>query len=124
MGDLTAGRPLDNDIRTMEENMSQNRVGPDATLDGRIHSRKGLLIDGRVKGQVSSAQVVRIGETGNVEGAIQATNVEIEGSLHGELSARKELKLGPLCHVRANLAVQPESLVVHEDADLGNKDDD
>lgn len=61
-------------------------LGPDLSVDGVIHGDDDLILDGRVKGEVSVRRLT-LGRNGVVEGRVKAENVEIHGRIFGDIDA-------------------------------------
>jgi cytoskeletal protein CcmA (bactofilin family) len=64
---------------------------------GDVHFSGGLHIDGKIKGNIvadeQSSAVVRISETGVVEGEIRAPNIIINGQVIGNVHSHKHIEL-------------------------------
>src|SRR6202012_5564774 len=71
------------------------------TIDGGISGESELHVDGVVRGDVIVARL-SIGESGHVEGAIQAESVEARGRVVGSITA-KQVKLYASCHVDGDI---------------------
>lgn len=63
-------------------------VAPDMTVEGGIAGEGELQIDGTVKGDVRVGRLT-IGETGHVEGSVQAEIVEVRGRVIGAVVAKQ-----------------------------------
>ena len=61
-------------------------VGETLQLEGDLRSAGSLDVAGLIKGNVFVTDIV-VAETGSVRGAIEATNVEINGHIEGKISA-------------------------------------
>jgi cytoskeletal protein CcmA (bactofilin family) len=76
-------------------------IASDTTIDGGISGDTELHVDGVVRGDISVARL-SIGETGHVEGAIQAEVVEARGRVVGSITA-KQVRLYASCHVDGDI---------------------
>lgn len=59
----------------------------DARFEGTWRGDE-LIVQGRVKGQVTVTGWVRIGRSGHVEGTVKARSVEVNGGFSGEIRAQ------------------------------------
>lgn len=99
--------------------MSDNYIGPDAVLEGELHSRGAVSVQGRFTGELTANQSLDVLQGGQVSGKIQTTVLKVSGRLDGEVGARKSLEADKGCRIRGRLVIQPEIIIVHQDADLG-----
>lgn len=60
-------------------------IGPDATLEGRLSVKHSVRIDGLMKGELNSTELVTIGPDGGVEGNIAAAEVVVGGKVIGKI---------------------------------------
>ena len=74
---------------TEEKQLNDNGrsfVGETLQLEGDLRSAGSLDVAGLIKGNVFVTDIV-VAETGSVRGAIEATNIEINGHVEGKISA-------------------------------------
>lgn len=74
---------------TEEKKLNDNGrsfVGETLQLEGDLRSAGSLDVAGLIKGNVFVTDIV-VAETGSVRGAIEATNIEINGHIEGKISA-------------------------------------
>jgi cytoskeletal protein CcmA (bactofilin family) len=76
-------------------------IAADTTIDGGVSGDSELHVDGVVRGDIVVARL-SIGESGHVEGAIQAETVEARGRVVGSITA-KQVKLYASCHVDGDI---------------------
>ena len=78
-------------------------ISRDTTVSGDINFSGNLEVEGEVKGNILSEQdqeaMVRIVESGRVEGEIRAPRVMINGTVEGSVHAAKHLELAPRARV-------------------------
>ena len=65
----------------------------DLVFEGNISGSGELTVDGQIKGDVRAGRLV-IGDTGSVEGSIQADNVEVRGRVVGSVTGQQVRLLG------------------------------
>jgi cytoskeletal protein CcmA (bactofilin family) len=62
-------------------------IGADTIVQGTLSSKGSLRVDGKVEGGITDADSVVIGQTGDVQGDINAKNVVIGGKVIGNITA-------------------------------------
>ncbi len=74
---------------------------------GDVHFKGGLQLEGVVKGnliaEASSGAVVRISDSGRVEGQISAPNVVINGTVLGDIYASDYIELAKKARINGNV---------------------
>ena len=69
-------------------------IGEQITIDGTIHGKEDLLIEGSVKGRIEvETHHLTVGSRGQVEAEIQASNVTISGRLVGNINAAGKVEI-------------------------------
>jgi cytoskeletal protein CcmA (bactofilin family) len=76
-------------------------IAADTTIDGGVSGDSELHVDGVIRGDVAVARL-SIGESGHIEGAVQAEAVEARGRVVGSITA-KSVKLYASCHVDGDI---------------------
>jgi len=76
-------------------------IAADTTIDGGVSGDSELHVDGVIRGDVVVARL-SIGESGHIEGAVQAESVEARGRVVGSITA-KSVKLYASCHVDGDI---------------------
>jgi len=110
---------LSEESQSDELNAIQSSIASDAELDGELNVKNGMEIAGFVKGNIRSNSIVKVMETGRVEGKIDAYTVAIDGKAKLTLSARRQLEIGSSGEFVGTLDVQPEAIVISENAKFG-----
>ncbi len=82
-------------------------IGQRMVIDGDVHFTGGLMVDGVVKGSVqvedgSEGELV-VSEGGTIEGEVHAPQVEVNGTMHGDITAETRLILGSTARVHGNI---------------------
>ncbi len=75
-------------------------------VSGDIESDGDMRIDGFVNGSVFCKSKVVISQTGRVTGDIQAINIDVHGTVHGNIAALELLSLKSNCSITGNLATE------------------
>ena len=60
-------------------------ISEDFTITGSIESQGSIVVEGKVQGDINCKKI-RIGETGVVEGALTAEEIDIFGTVEGTIS--------------------------------------
>jgi cytoskeletal protein CcmA (bactofilin family) len=72
-------------------------IGQQTRIEGNIHFTGGLLIDGRVKGNIiaeaGSASVLTVSEHGSIEGDVQVPVIILNGAVTGEVRSDERIEL-------------------------------
>jgi cytoskeletal protein CcmA (bactofilin family) len=76
-------------------------IAADTTIDGGVSGDTELHVDGVIRGDVAVARL-SIGESGQIEGAIQAESVEARGRVIGSITA-KQVRLYASCHIDGDI---------------------
>jgi cytoskeletal protein CcmA (bactofilin family) len=91
-----------------------NLIGRGTVIIGSITSNSSIRVEGEIRGQVVSKDLVTIGNTGIVEGDVEAKNVVVGGKVEGNLTAQDKLVLEAKCSVTGD--VRARRLVIDEGA--------
>jgi len=95
-----------------ESTSQQNIIAQDTKIVGDIVSKGPFRIDGQVEGNIKTEDKVVVGKSGFVNGTINGTNADFEGSFSGELKLSGTLTLKSSAYVQGEvevgkLAVEP-----------------
>jgi cytoskeletal protein CcmA (bactofilin family) len=72
-------------------------------IDGKISFTGTVLLNGRVRGEILSNDVLVVGEKGVVNAAIRAGVVEVSGEVVGNIIATERIELHPNCRVYGDI---------------------
>jgi len=81
-------------------------VGRDVTVSGRLKFHEPVRIEGRFSGEVSSTELIVIGQHGTLEGRVYAPRVAVMGELRGDAVGLSRMVLGPHSRVTGNIETQ------------------
>src|SRR3989338_427932 len=62
-------------------------IGTDTIIQGTVSSKGSIRVDGKVEGGITDADSVVIGESGDVQGDVNAKSVVIGGKVIGNINA-------------------------------------
>lgn len=68
-------------------------VGENVIVTGKLHTSTNIQINGSVKGEVSSEGTVIIGTNAKIEGPVIASDIIIQGEMHGNVVASNSLEM-------------------------------
>lgn len=88
-----------------------NIVGEGTTVRGDLRGPGGFRIDGTVMGSIEADGPIVIGEKGAVEGTVKGRDIVVLGRVHGDVSAKAHLEVGPEGRVMGDVDVA--SVKVH-----------
>jgi cytoskeletal protein CcmA (bactofilin family) len=97
---------------TQENTSNQNIIAQDTKVVGDIISKGPFRIDGQVEGNIKTHEKVVVGKSGFVNGTIEGTNADFEGSFSGKLKLSGTLTLKSTAYIQGEvevgkLAVEP-----------------
>jgi cytoskeletal protein CcmA (bactofilin family) len=82
-------------------------IGRSTGIQGDVEFAGGLHIDGRVMGSVrgvaGASAVISVSEHGVIEGSIEATQIVLNGAVHGDIHGSERVVLGSKARVQGNV---------------------
>ena len=63
------------------------------SFNGELTFRNTMRIDGKFKGSIKSKNVLIVGETAEIDGEVEVSNVSINGKVSGKLKAEKKIEI-------------------------------
>jgi cytoskeletal protein CcmA (bactofilin family) len=82
-------------------------IGKSARIQGDIDFTGGLHVDGRINGNVraedAAASTLSVSESGCIEGSVEVPNVELDGTITGDIHARQRVVLGASAKVHGDV---------------------
>ena len=94
-------------------------IGNDVLIKGEITVEKGLRVDGKIEGVVTTKGKVHVGKSGTLNAEINAGSVLVEGKVKGNIMASERATLDATSNVCGDLTAT--RLVVTEGATLMGK---
>lgn len=77
----------------MQESQIDTILGEDIQFRGRLDFKNSLKINGKFKGQITTAGHLIIGTSAHVDADIEASQVTVDGDLRGNIVANKRIDL-------------------------------
>ncbi len=87
-------------------------LGADAEVTGRLSFNAPTRIDGKLKGDVKCTDLLVIGESGTVDGNVNATELVVLGKIDGDIRGAQRVEIGPRGRVTGT--VETAALAVRE----------
>jgi cytoskeletal protein CcmA (bactofilin family) len=79
-------------------------LGPDAVFKGELSFDKGMRVQGRIEGKITTAGRLQIAKEAKVEADVDAGAIIVEGSVKGNLSASDRIELKNSARYEGDLA--------------------
>ena len=98
------------------EERTRVAVGRNVNVSGRLVFQEPVRIDGNLRGEVTSGDLVVISEQGSIEGRVRAPRLLVLGILRGDVTESRLVVLGP--RARFFGRIEADSLRVCEGAIL------
>ncbi|MBD5491045.1 MAG: polymer-forming cytoskeletal protein [Lachnospiraceae bacterium] len=89
-------------------------IGADMVVDGDIHAKEAVRVEGKVTGDVETEGALIISAGGSVKGNVKGSSIIIGGSLEGDLCSGGRTEVASTGKVIGN--IRTKSLVVDENA--------
>ena len=91
-----------------------NFIGKGTVVEGNISTESSIRIDGRVKGSLTCKNTLTIGENGEIEGDVEATNAIVGGRIKGKVIVKEKLVLEAKSSLHGEL--KAKKLIIDEGA--------
>jgi cytoskeletal protein CcmA (bactofilin family) len=82
-------------------------IGKASRVHGDLEFAGGLHLDGTIEGNVRAdpgeGSSLSVSETGSIDGAVEAHNVTLNGTVRGDIVARERVVLGATARVQGNV---------------------
>ena len=91
----------------MDSSKSKNihtMIGPDATINGPIRLKQGLIVYGKIYGDVITKGPVRVAKNGLVQGNIEGLSVIVGGTVIGDIKSDGQVTLRGNCVLKGDIS--------------------
>ena len=96
-------------------------IGADASIEGSIVLNEGIIIYGRVIGDVESKGPVRVAQGATVEGNITGSDIRLGGFVTGNIQSNGQVVLGKKCKLQGDIVYK--KLLIEDGAKFEGKCD-
>lgn len=100
-----------------------NFIGKGTIIDGNIKTDNSIRVDGGIKGKLVSKNTVTVGESGRIQGDIEALNAIIAGKVKGKVVVGEKLVLESTAslvgELKAKKLIIDEGSVFEGTSDMG-----
>lgn len=96
------------------EERTRVAVSRNIKVSGRLIFQEPVRVEGNLRGDISSSELVVISEGGMVDGRVRTPRVLVLGELQGDIVGSKSVVIGPRARVEGT--IEAESLTVCEGA--------
>lgn len=98
-----------------------NIISSGTSIKGEVVSESSIILHGKIEGKVSCKNTLTIGETGSIEGDVEATNAIISGKLKGKINVKEKLALESKSSLTGELKAR--KLIIDEGAKFDGTSD-
>lgn len=89
-------------------------IGSDAVFKGELAFEKGVRVDGKVEGKITTKGNLAISQAGKLQADVQAGNIVVEGQVNGNLGASSRVELRKTARLKGD--IKAKTLLVAEGA--------
>ena len=84
--------------------------GPTLRFKGELKAQEDIKIEGRIEGTIEHQQRVIVGSKGEVVAKVNASSIDVDGRVQGDMVARKSIKVSQSANVRGNIRAPSVSI--------------
>ena len=84
--------------------------GPTLRFKGELKAQEDIKIEGRIEGTIEHQQRVIVGSKGEVVAKVNASAIDVDGRVQGDMVAKKSIKVNQSAIVRGNLRAPSVSI--------------
>jgi len=70
-----------------------NLIGKGTSVKGEVYADSSIRIDGKLNGKLVCKSTLTVGQSGEIEGDVEANNANISGKIKGKLIVKQKLVL-------------------------------
>lgn len=111
------------DKNTTGSTTDLNLIGKGTIIEGNITTESSIRIDGGVKGKLICKNTVTVGETGRIQGDVEALNAIIGGKIKGKVIVGEKLvlesKASLIGELKAKKLIIDEGSIFEGTSDMG-----
>lgn len=99
----------------------QTMIGPDVEINGPIKLKQGIIVYGRVNGDIITEGPIRISRDALVDGDIIGADIKIGGTVIGNINSNGQVLLGSSCILKGDIVYK--KLTIEDGAKFEGKCD-
>ena len=84
--------------------------GPTLKFKGELKAQEDLRVEGRIEGTINHQQRLVVGAKGEVVATVNAAQIDVDGKVVGDMSAKKSIKVNQSAVVRGNIRAPSVSI--------------
>ena len=84
--------------------------GPTLRFKGELKAQEDIKIEGRIEGTIEHQQRVIVGSKGEVVAKVNASSIDVDGRVQGDMVAKKSIKVSQSANVRGNIRAPSVSI--------------
>jgi len=89
-------------------------IGPDAVFKGELSFEKGVRVDGRIEGKITTKGYLGVSQGGKLQADVAAGSIIVEGQVTGNLNASDRVELRKTARLKGD--IRASKLLVAEGA--------
>ena len=89
-------------------------IGPDAVFKGELSFEKGVRVDGKIEGKISTKGYLGVSPGGKLQADVEAGSIIVEGQVTGNLNASDRVELRKTARLKGD--IRASKLLVAEGA--------
>ena len=96
-------------------------IGADAQIDGPVCLNEGIIIYGKIHGDVETKGPVRVAQNAIVDGNISGSDIRVGGTVLGNIHSNGQVVLGKQCILKGDIVYR--KLLIEDGAQFEGKCD-
>lgn len=111
------------DKNTTPNTTDLNLIGKGTIIEGNITTESSIRVDGGIKGKLICKNTVTVGQTGRIQGDVEAMNAIISGKVKGKIIVSEKLvlegKASLIGELKAKKLIIDEGSIFEGTSDMG-----
>ncbi len=99
-------------LKASMESAHESFLGKSIKIKGNISSEESIRIEGRVNGNIKSKKAIIIGESGNINGKLEADSINLSGKAKGDIISRIRLTIHRTAKFEGN--IHSDNIIIEE----------
>ena len=79
-------------------------IGSDAVFKGELSFDKGVRVDGRVEGKITTKGHLAVSQGGKLQADVEASNIVVEGEVKGNLASSDRVELRKTARLKGDIS--------------------